>query len=226
MRNRRGPRPQSPFWAATGGVRSFPSRRRRPLSASAPGPGLTRRGNAMRRLGWCALVLGLVVQAYGQDPPKDDKKPPPKERYDALVKEFNAARQKLIPEINKAKGEEQKKLLDQYYGLGKEYAEKFYMIAEEAPKDPVAADALIWVLQNGDEGPVEPKAADEVAALVAETLLKDLTERLNTLRSAPNPVLEAALKRAEKEEADPLAGELLAWVVTSGPYQPTASKAA
>lgn len=179
----------------------------------------------MKRVGWCALVLALAVQAYGQDPPKDDKKPPPKQRYDALVKEMNDARSKLIPQINKAKGEEQRKLIDEYMSVGKEYAEKFYKLAEDEPKDPVAVDALFWVLQNGTGSTVHPKAVEKVVVLVGETPLKDLTRRLNTLRSGPAPVLEAALKRAEKDEADPLAGDLLAWVVTAGSFQPTATKA-
>src|SRR5262245_37916337 len=117
----------------------------------------------MRRVGWSALVLLLALGlAPGQDPPKDGKKPPPKQRYDALVKEFNAASQKLVPEINKAKGDEQQKLLDQYSAVGKDFAEQFYELVANEPKDPVAVDALFWVLQNGTGSPVHPKAVEKV----------------------------------------------------------------
>jgi hypothetical protein len=180
----------------------------------------------MRRVGWCALVLGLAVQAHGQDPPKDDKKPTAKQQYDALVKEFNAARSKLVPQINKAKGEEQQKLLDEYMSYGKQYAEKFYKLAEDEPKDPAATDALFWVVQNGSGSPVHQKAAEKVATLVREMPLKDLTRHLATLRGAPESVMEAALKRAEKDEADPQTADLLAAVVMSNPYQSIAKKAA
>src|SRR5581483_234207 len=145
---------------------------------------------------------------------------------DALVKEFNDARSKLVPQINKAKGEEQQKLLDEYMSYGKQYAEKFYKLAEDEPKDPVAVDALFWVVQNGSGSPVSAKATEKVTALVREMPLKDLARRLTSLRGAPEAVLEVALKRAEKEEADPLAADLLAAVVVSNPYQPTAKKAA
>src|SRR5262249_5580464 len=117
----------------------------------------------MRGVGWCGLVLVLALGlAPGQDPPKDDKKPPPKERYDALVKEFNAERQKLVPEINKAKGEERTKLLEEYQGFGKKYAEKFYQLADDEAKDPVAVDALVWVIQNGGGSPTASKAIDRL----------------------------------------------------------------
>jgi len=171
-------------------------------------------------------VLALPA-TQGQDAPKDEKKPPSaKEQYAALVKEFNAQRQQMIPEINKAKGEEQQKLIQKYYGLGKDFAEKFYKLAEDNPKDPVAADALFWVVQNASGIPVAQKAAEKVAALAAEMPLADLLERLNTLRGGSPAIFDAALKRAEKEKSNPKAPDLIAWVATNGSSTPAGQKAA
>lgn len=179
----------------------------------------------MRRVGWCGLVLALALPAApAQDPPEDDKKPP-RERYDSLAKGIAAEREKIIADYQKAKGEEQQKLLDRYYALGKEYAEKFYQLAEDAPNDPAAADALFWVVQNGSGSPAYKKATDKVVGLVGDMPLKDLNRRLNGLRSAPPAVLDAALKRAEKDESDAAAGDVLAWVATTGSFQPAGPKA-
>jgi hypothetical protein len=181
----------------------------------------------MRRVGWCALLLALALSAApGQDPPKNDKKPTPKERYDALVKDVNAQRERIIAELKKAKGEEeQKKLGDQFDALVKDYADRLYKLAEDEPNDPAAIDALFWVVRNGTHTPAERKATPKVVALVGELPLKDLVRRLNDLRSLPEVVVEAALKRAEKDEADPLAADVLAWVVTSLPLPPTTRRA-
>jgi hypothetical protein len=169
------------------------------------------------------LVLMLALPAsQGQD----EKKPQsPKEQYTALVKEFNTQRQQIVAQVNKAKGDEQQKLIQKYYDLGKDFAEKFYKLAEDNAKDPAAADALFWVIQNGAGSPVYQKAGDKVTALVADMPLKDLAERLKMTRGSA-PLMEAVLKRAEKDEADPQAGDLVGWVVTSGPTQPAGKKAA
>ena len=54
--------------------------------------------------------------------------------------------------------------------------------------------------------------------------IKDLTARLKQTRASA-PVLEAVLKRAEADEKDPAAGDLLAWAATSGFYLPAGEKA-
>jgi vacuolar-type H+-ATPase subunit H len=139
-------------------------------------------------LAWLAVLLAVPL-ATGRDEPKkdepkkDEKPATAKEQYTALVKEFNAERQKLIPEINKAKGEEQQKLLDKYYGAGKEYAGKFLKLAEDNPKDPVATDALFWVLQNG--GTESKKAEAKVVGLIADMKLADLRRSVTPLFTAP-----------------------------------------
>ncbi|MEO2092086.1 MAG: hypothetical protein ABGY75_21745, partial [Gemmataceae bacterium] len=133
-------------------------------------------------LAWLAVLLAVPL-ATGRDEPK---KATPKEQYDTLVKEFSTERQKLVPEINKAKGEEQQKLLQKYTGMGKEYADKFLKLAEDNPKDPVATDALFWVLQNG--GTESKKAESKVVGLIADMKLADLRRSVTPLFTASAPV--------------------------------------
>ena len=122
-----------------------------------------------KALPWLVLLLALPA-ARGQDEPKKDDKPPPtaKEQFTALVKDHAAERQKMVTEIGKLKGDERSELLQKYFGLGKEYAVKVYQLAEDHPTDPVAADAVFWVLANGAGSTVSQKAEAKVAALVAE----------------------------------------------------------
>jgi hypothetical protein len=170
------------------------------------------------------LPLALPVW-QGEARAQDEKEPPPRQRYAALLKDLATQRNELIPAINKAKGDEQKKLIQKYTGLGKEFAEKFYKLAEDAPKDAVATDALFWVLQNGTGSPVYQKSLEKVTALVEAMPLKDLAPRLNAVRMANFRLLESVLARAEKDESDPQAADLLAWIATNGGATPLGKKA-
>jgi hypothetical protein len=159
-----------------------------------------------------------------EDKPNEEKKDQsPKERYDALIKEFNAARSKLIPEINKAKGKEQQELFQKYRDLGKEFAERVYKIAEDNPKDPVAADAIFWVLENGGDSDYQKKAADKAKTIIAEMPVKDLLAKLS--RSRAQNLLQPVFDRAEKEGKDEKAADLLVWVAQNGFYNPIGDKA-
>jgi AhpC/TSA family len=157
---------------------------------------------------------------------KDEKKSlSPKEQYTALVKEFGEQQREILADYRKAKGEEQKKLADKYRGLGKEFADKFYKLAEDNPKDAAATDALFWIVQNADGGSTYEKAAEKVTALVAEMPLADLSKRLNMIRGGNQTVLDAVIKRTEKEEKDPKVVDLLVWTARNAYYMPAGQKA-
>jgi hypothetical protein len=184
--------------------------------------------------GLLAALLALPA-AWGDDPPKDkDREEPPKdtekvspakEQYDVLTKEYSARQKEVLAELRKAKGDERKNHLDKYYGLGKEFADKFYKLAEDNPKDPAATDALFWIVQNAAGSEAHKKATEKVTALIGELPLNDLYHKLMTLRGGSLAVLDAVSKRAEKDEKDPMAGTLLGWVATNGAYQPAGQKA-
>jgi len=161
------------------------------------------------------------------DKPKEEKKTEqsPKEQYQALVKEFNEQRSKMVQEINKAKDDERSKLINKYYGLGQEFADKVYKIAEGNPKDPVASDAMYWVLQNGGGSPAFTKAADKFAGMVPDMPLSQLVQRVRMFRGAPVGVLQAVYDRAVTEEKEKEAADLLVWAATSGPAVGPAEKA-
>jgi len=173
----------------------------------------------MRRFTGSMLVLLLALPAMqGQARAQDEKEPPsPQQKYAALLKDFSTQQREIVAAYQKAKGAEQQKLLQKYQGLGKDFAEKFYKLAEDAPKDAAATDALFWVLQNGAGSAVYGKALDRVTALVDEMPLKDLARLLNNGKGARNvKFVDSVMRRVEKDESAPQAGDLLAWVATNG----------
>jgi hypothetical protein len=164
----------------------------------------------------------------GDDPPKDKdgkKEASPKERYAVLLKEYRAKQEEVVAAYRKAKGEEQQKILKQYRGLGGEYAGRFLELAEADPKDPAATDALFWVVNNAPDSPAHDKAATRLVAVINETPLADLAAKFGRTRVGSPTILEAVLKRAEKDEKDPKAGDLVAWVARSGAYDAIGPKA-
>lgn len=165
------------------------------------------------------LVGGLIVMLLALPAVRGDdteKPPSPEEQYQELTKKFNAERSQIVSDFGKAKGEEQNKLRQKYFGLGKEYAGKFFELAEKNPKDPVATDALFWILQNGDDSPIFSKAVEKAAASISDMPLKDLKARLRAIRTNSTKLLEAVAARAEKADKDPAEADLLAWVAMNG----------
>ncbi len=169
----------------------------------------------------CGLVVALLPlpALAADDKPQDDKprqeekKATPKEQYDALVKQFAADRAKQFAKINQAGGKEQQELLRNLRDRGREVAEKVLQIAEENPKDPVAVEAVFWVLQNPYGRPVQAKALEKAVAYVPDMPLKDLARRLDALRDRNDKLIEAVFARAEKEPNGPAALDLMIWVM-------------
>src|SRR5208282_6301077 len=120
------------------------------------------------------LLLALPV-VRADDKKADDKKPPsPQERYEAVLRDFGTQAQQIFAEARKVKGDDQRKLFEKYTALRQETGAKMLAIADDNPKDPVAADALFWVLGNVLSGPIHQKASAKITALVAEMPLKQL----------------------------------------------------
>lgn len=180
----------------------------------------------MRRFGWCVFVaLVALGPARGGDPPKDDTKDQtPKEKFQALVKEVQKQQSEVLAEARKAKGEEQQKLFEKYQGISKEFAEKFFQLAEDNPKDPAAADALFWIVQNAQGSPAFAKASEKVLVLVGEMPAKDLMTKLNMMRSPTPNIVAAVVKKVESDDK-PEAADLLAWAATTGGFTPAGQKA-
>ena len=155
------------------------------------------------------LVLLLALPAAGSgDKPQEDKPPPsPRQQLDVLRQDFFNQQRQV------------------FENLRKEFAAKFYKLAEDNPKDPAALDALTWVLQNGAGSPVFQKAMDKMAVVLEGMPLKDVAQRLRMLPGS-NPRLAAAVfQRAEKDQDNPLAADLIAWVALNNSFSPLGQKA-
>ena len=117
----------------------------------------------MRRLvttGLAVLLLAPGLRA-ADDPPQKPKEEPstPAERYQAVLQEYQKARQDFDAAYGAAETDEQRqKLYEQRYPNPQPYAHRFLKIAEESPKDPAAVDALVWICTNTIGGPAHDKA--------------------------------------------------------------------
>jgi hypothetical protein len=102
--------------------------------------------------GVVVLLLALPALADDDKPkdkPKGTDKQTPAEQYQALVKEFNDAQQAFFKEYREAKTQEEKqKLIKEKQPQPDKYAPKFIELAEKNPKEPMAIDALAWVLTH------------------------------------------------------------------------------
>ena len=102
----------------------------------------------MRPIVGGVLALMLAIPASrAQDKPKD---PPasPAERYKALLKEYQDAMKGFQEAVQAAKSpEEQQKVFREKYPSGK-FAPRFLELAEQHANDPVALDALVWIVTN------------------------------------------------------------------------------
>lgn len=121
---------------------------------------------------WSAGVLALLLLGgpalRADDPPaKPDKPPTPAEQFKALQKENLEAQQAFQKKLREAKPDERAKLFEQ--NPVRELAPKFLGLAEKHPKDPVALDALIWVMQNTSR----PGESRELRAKAVEAIVRD-----------------------------------------------------
>jgi hypothetical protein len=123
-----------------------------------------------RIVGTLLILLLALPPAWAEDKPKD---PPqtPKEQYAALVKEYSEAQQAFFKVLQEAKTpEERAKVMAEKQPKPETYAPKFLELAEKNPKDPVAFDALTWVMSNSARGTT---AKDDARAKAADILLRD-----------------------------------------------------
>ena len=67
-------------------------------------------------------------------------------QYEALVKEYDAARESYFKEYQKSKTDEERQKLS--YPQPEQYAKRFLDMARANPKDDAAVDALVWIGQN------------------------------------------------------------------------------
>jgi hypothetical protein len=106
-------------------------------------------------------ILGIVPALWAQDADKDkpqQKPASPAERYSSLLNEYQKAQREYIQALNQAKTVSERQAAAKSAPRPADFASRFLAIAQEHPKDPVAVDALIWVVNTGRGSPESQKA--------------------------------------------------------------------
>ena len=109
----------------------------------------------------------------------------------------------------KSPAQEYKTLLDEFEEVGgaKQFAARFFELAEKHPKDPAAVHALVWVLENRRSQPEATRAL-----------------RLLAKRHLKSPALEQASRRIARIPAT-AAERLLRRVLEKSPHAPVRGQA-
>jgi hypothetical protein len=178
----------------------------------------TKGGTLMPRAVTAILAVLTLASISVRGAPDDAKKTaeakdkkPPKAQFQAVLDEYQNAQRDFSQAYSKAKtDEERSKLFTDKYPKPNDYADRFMAIADGAPGDPAAVDALVWCVQLGNGGKNALKAMERLAqkhaddakvgpavagiaysyAPVAETLLRAITEK-NRDRTARGSALLA-----------------------------------
>ncbi len=159
---------------------------------------------------WCVLgFFGLLVLAPAMRAEKPEDQPntaTPKAEYDALVKEYQDAQQEFFKQYRTAKTQEERdKLYKEKYPNPDKFAERFLKLAQKYEKQPVAADAMIWVLENNrSSGPdAEKKTAKIVEALIADHIQHNrIGEVCQRLVYSPSPLAEKLIRAVIEKNTD------------------------
>ena len=90
---------------------------------------------------------------------KEDQKPSvARERYDALVKEYEAARSEFGKAYAKARTDAERAKLD--HPSPDQYADRMLAIVREHPGDAAALEALVWVTANCEDSEAQQTSLD------------------------------------------------------------------
>lgn len=151
------------------------------------------------------LVLLLALPAHGsQDKPKD-KPLTPEQQYKALLQEENDAIRTFRQAYQKAKTQEARTKLTKERSYLDKLAPKFLELAEKNPKDPVAVDALFWVVRNNTNGGKGSLLSKAVAILLRDHVQSDKMGRVclilaNGFRKEGTELLRGILEKNPSKE--------------------------
>ncbi len=131
----------------------------------------------MSRIMTRLLVLALVVPALAAAGQPKEKSAAPAEQYQALLKVYQDAMQAYSEAIGKATTyEERMKVFDEVYPKPEKLAPRFLALAEKYPQDPVAFDALTWIVVNCVRSPARIPARAKAVAILSQDHVR--TEKL------------------------------------------------
>jgi hypothetical protein len=154
------------------------------------------------------LAAGLAVLVFipalraTDEPPEKAKTP--RQRYQALFDEQQKAMQQFMDVYQKAKtDQERNKLIQEKYPQPQSYARRFLEIAQSAPQDEAAVDALIWIALHANDTPEGNVAIDRLAeSRAADPRLGDLAASLGHSQSpSADKLIRAILEKSPSREA-------------------------
>lgn len=129
-------------------------------------------------------IVGGVLLLLLAAPPgwSEDKPDSPAKQYQALLQEYRGIQQAFTKALGSATTpEERNKIITEKRPRPEKLAPKFLALAEKYPKDPVAFDALSWILTNPSQaGPGDSTRAKAVALLRKDHLA---SKKLETVLS-------------------------------------------
>jgi thiol-disulfide isomerase/thioredoxin len=155
-----------------------------------------------------APLLGLLVVARADEPKT------PAEKFQTLVKAQQKAQRDFSDAYQAAKtDDERQKVLKEFGNSSRAdfHAKAFLALMKEYPKDPVALDALGWLLGYAPFSPEADQAID--AALrdwVDDARLKGVIERIYHPNPATDRLLRAAAEKSSHREVQGFAHYALA----------------
>jgi hypothetical protein len=123
-----------------------------------------RRACLIGTLAVLVVAPSLWAQDDDKDKPKQDTTATPAEQFSALVKEYQTATQEFAKARTAAKTAEERQEAAKLAPKPAEFAPKFFEIAKKNPKDPVAIEALMWVINTGRGSPVSQQAVKMLVA--------------------------------------------------------------
>src|SRR5579875_3095706 len=131
-------------------------------------------GSIMSRIVGSVLVVLLALPALANQDKSKDKEKTPKEQYKALLKEQSDAMTAFQQAYSKAKTQEERdKIFKEKYPKPDKIAPRMLELAEKNPKDPVAFDALTWLMTNDVSGGKENPKSKAVAILLRDHVQSD-----------------------------------------------------
>src|SRR5438309_1682777 len=123
----------------------------------------------MYRIARGLLILALALPALAAAGQPKEKPTAPAEQYQALVKVYQDAMQTYSEVLGKAKTyEERLKAFNEVYPKPEKLAPRFLELAEKYPQDPVAFDALTWIVVNCVRTPARIPARAKAVAILSQ----------------------------------------------------------
>jgi hypothetical protein len=150
----------------------------------------------MPRTALTGFVLLLLVPAAwaldDKDKPKLDPAAKPADEFKRLSKQFNDKQQETYQAYSKAATNEERQAILKGLPKASDYAGPMMELAEKSPKDPVAPDALVWVVEHVRAGGEADKALHVLLTDYPES--KAVGRVCPTLLYSGSPKAEETLK--------------------------------